>query len=112
MSYTLNTAAPLDTDLKSVYPALERTFRAALANGLSVEHDIVGASTAFTGHHKFGVGSTTTRDTTTDWVVGSLWFNNTPSPPVLELCTSVGPVVWTDITPGSAAMLMTQLGPT
>lgn len=99
---TLNTTSPLDTDDVKNYPSLERTFRAAIATALGVEHDIVGGSATFNSRHKFGIGNNAARDAITDWVVGSIWFNTT-SGVVLQVCTAVGPVVWSDASGAGAA---------
>ncbi len=79
---------PGDSDIVSQFPAVERTFRDIVEDWINFEHDP-------TGHHAFLEGTTTARDAITDWVVGSLWYNTTTS--VLQIVTSIGPVVWADV---------------
>lgn len=45
---------------------------------------------------------TATRNAITDWVVGSLWFNTTTTPAVLQRVVSIGPVVWENIRAGGS----------
>ena len=100
--FSIAETTPGNTDAVSVFPAAERTFRDVVESALAVEHDMGNASTDKTARHKFGVGSTGTRDTITTWVVGGLWFNTGTTPATLQLVTAVGPVTWQDITSSSS----------
>ena len=95
-------AKPALTDIVSQHPADERAYRDMVESMLALEHDMGNASATKAGRHKFGVGSTATRDAITTWVVGSVWFNTITSPATMQRVVSVSPVVWEDIS-GPAA---------
>lgn len=80
-----NEAVPGDNDVVSQFPAAEREFRDIIEDWINFEHDP-------SGHHKFQVIDTATRDGISDWVVGSVIFNTDNSR--LEALTSTGPNVW------------------
>lgn len=86
---------PADNGAVSGFPAQERAFRDIVEDALAVEHDMNTAGSS--ARHKFGRGSTASRDAITDWVVGSIWFNTDTSPAVLQTVTAVGPVVWENV---------------
>lgn len=102
--FNIAESVPADDGPVSAYPAQERTFRDIVEDALAVEHDMNSAGSS--ARHKFGRGSTATRDAITDWVVGSLWINTSVSPARLETVVSVGPVVWEAI---SEAALFAKL---
>lgn len=93
--FAINEAIPADSDNVSAHPTGARAFRDIIESAMAVEHDMKTAGS--TARHKFGVGNNAARDAITDWVVGSLWINNTASPATLQRVVSVGPVVWEDV---------------
>lgn len=90
---------PADSDIVSGYPLVERTFRDMVESILAREHDIIIGAGGASAHHKFGRGSTATRDAITDWVVGSVWINTDFAPSAWQAVKSIGPVVWETLTP-------------
>ncbi len=94
--FQIATATPAPTDNLSSYPAAETTFREMLVSALAREHDFLDALQNFSGHHKFGVGTTASRNAITDWPVGAIWIN-TDSTPQLQYCVSIGPVVFSNL---------------
>ena len=86
---------PLDNAIVSQFPANERASRTATENIIDTEHS--GAGGTASGRHKFGVGNDAARDAITDWEVGSIWFNTSSSPALLQRVVSTGPVVWENI---------------
>ena len=96
MAFDYDETNPTDDYLIPSYPANERSHRVAVKSSVGVEHD------TDTGRHKIGVGDDTARDAITNWVVGSLWLNDTSGNAYLERVTSIGPVVWqtVDARPG------------
>lgn len=96
MPFDLDESNPTDSYVVSQYPANARASRAATLGSIAVEHDAEDS-----GRHTFGVGSSTSRDAITDWPVGAVWMNTSRSSgkTLLDICTSIGPVVWyeTDI---------------
>lgn len=106
--FSIATATPASTDNLSSYPAAETGFREMIVSALAREHDFLDALQNFSGHHKFGVGSSASRDAITDWVVGSIWFNTDATATQLQRVVSVGPVVWESVgaTAGSTDALL------
>lgn len=106
--FDIDEAVPADTDVVSQFPAAERTFRGVVESALAKEHDMGNASSTQTARHKFGRGSTASRDAIDEWVVGSIWFNTDFTPTKMQLVKSIGPVVWEDITitPDDAASVI------
>lgn len=80
-----NQALPGDSDIVSVYPAAERTFRDIVESWLLFEH---GTS----GHHKLKTDTTANIAADTTWEVGSICFDTTLN--ILKHVTSIGPVVF------------------
>lgn len=99
--FNIDQTKPADTDAVSAFPANERTNRDIIESMFAVEHDVAS------GQHKIGVGSTATRNAITTWVVGSLWFNTSAVPAVLQRVVSIGPVVWEDVSATDAAFRAT-----
>lgn len=91
MPYDFDETNPTDDYLIPSYPANERSHRDAVYSSLEEEHDTA------TGHHKIGIGDDTARNAITDWVVGSLWLNNSLGAVYWQRVVSVGPVVWQDV---------------
>lgn len=107
--FDIAAGAPADSDIVAGYPGVERTFRDMVESILAREHDITIGSGGASAHHKFGRGSTATRDAITDWVVGSVWINTDTSPSSWQAVKSIGPVVWESLTaqPTDDNMLLT-----
>ncbi len=97
MAFDFDPTNPADDALIPTYPENARQSRLALRNAFEIEHDEP------TGHHEYNIGTTTERDTITNWVVGSVWFNTTLMPPsgagdgpggAWQYVESIGPIVW------------------
>lgn len=86
---------PGDSDVVSQYPAAERTFRDIIESWLLIEH---GRS----GHHVIPSGSTATRDLTSDWEQGSIFFN-TDDNEIQYQTEASAPFAWVGTSPTPAA---------
>lgn len=95
------TASPANSDIVSSYPAVEEAFRLMMVSAFGREHDAIDGGANFTAHHKFGSGVSATRDAITDWTIGAIWFNTDSGTPTIQLCTAVGPVVWSNVAAGA-----------
>lgn len=81
-----NEALPGNSDVVSLFPAVERTFRDVIESWLIFEHDR-------SGHHAFAVDTQTNLDTDTTWVEGSIRANLDTGQ--LEVCIDDDPsIVW------------------
>lgn len=67
--FNLDITDPTDQSVVAQYPSNERAFRDQVNSLAQFEHDVS------TGHHKIPTGTTATRNATTNWVNGSLFFN-------------------------------------
>lgn len=76
---------PTDNSIVAQFPANERTFRGNVKTFLALEHDAGGAQA---GRHAFSSGSTATRNTITNFIPGSLWFNTDWN--TLQVCIVAG----------------------
>lgn len=91
MPFNVDSPNPADDAIVSQFPANERSSRTNIEDWMNFEHSKT------TGRHKIPTGNTTARDAITEWTVGSMWFNTTASPGVLQIVVSTGPFVWADV---------------
>lgn len=96
-----NETVPGNSDLVSVYPAAERTFRDIVESWLLYEH---GRS----GHHSFPLNTTAARDGDTTWELGSLFYNSEVG--ALQIVIDTSPsIVWETLSfPSGTRMLFQQ----
>jgi hypothetical protein len=85
-----NELLPGNTDVVSQYPGVERTFRDIVESWILFEH---GRS----GHHAIPNLATASRDSITDWEVGSLVYNTSLGK--FQSTISIDPDVWVSIGP-------------
>ena len=85
-----NETLPGNTDVVSQYPGVERTFRDIVESWILFEH---GRS----GHHAIPVIATSTRDSITDWEVGSIIYNTSLSQ--FQVTQTIDPDIWRTVGP-------------
>lgn len=92
MPFNVDSANPADDSIVSQFPANERASRTQTEGWMNFEHDKVS------GRHRIPAGTTSARDSQSDFVQGSLWVNTTFSPAQLQVqLNPVAPFNWVSV---------------